>query len=258
MQLTQACLETSSLPESILNYLQDAVVLDSSCSERARTFCIRGKESYFLKIDHATLLDREQALLKWLYPYGFAPVVVEYEVWGELGYLLTRALPGEDGISPGHLKQPEKLAILMGESLARLHALPILDCPYPERNMELLAEAEDNIRKGIMDSGIIGSSFQEAASRFYQLRSLPLERVYIHGDFCLPNIIIRDWQLSGFVDLGTGGVADPHYDLFWGIWTLKYNLKTPAFGDIFLEAYGKSRVDNDRLELCALIAAFTL
>jgi kanamycin kinase len=53
------------------------------------------------------------------------------------------------------------------------------------------------------------------------------------------------------------GVGDRHYDLFWGIWTLNYNLKTDKYKDIFLDAYGRSLIDFDRLELCRLLAGLT-
>ena len=38
----------------------------------------------------------------------------------------------------------------------------------------------------------------------------------LHGDYCLPNLIMRDFQLEGFIDLGYGGIGDLHYDLYWG------------------------------------------
>ena len=40
--------------------------------------------------------------------------------------------------------------------------------------------------------------------------------VLLHGDYCLPNLIMRDFQLEGFIDLGYGGIGDLHYDLYWG------------------------------------------
>jgi len=81
--------------------------------------------------------------------------------------------------------------------------------------------------------------------------------VVLQGDYCLPNILLRDFRLEGFVDLGTGGVGDRHYDLFWGIWTLAYNLKTDRYKDVFLDAYGRQELDPERLELSRLLAGFT-
>lgn len=77
----------------------------------------------------------------------------------------------------------------------------------------------------------------------------------LHGDFCLPNILLRDWRFSGYIDVGGGGVGDRHIDLFWGIWSLAYNLHTDRFSGRFLDAYGRRDVEPDKLRL---IRAFEL
>ena len=78
----------------------------------------------------------------------------------------------------------------------------------------------------------------------------------IHGDYCLPNIILNNWKFSGFIDLGNGGIGDKHVDIFWGLWTLYYNLKTFDFTERFMQAYGKDKIDFDTLRLIAAIATF--
>jgi len=70
----------------------------------------------------------------------------------------------------------------------------------------------------------------------------------ITGDYCLPNIIMDNFAFKGFIDVGYGGVGDRHYDLYWGIWTLQYNLKTDKYRDIFLDAYGRKLIDEDGLK----------
>lgn len=74
-----------------------------------------------------------------------------------------------------------------------------------------------------------------------------IDNVIIHGDYCLPNIIMDNFSFKGFIDLGYGGVGDRHYDIYWGIWTLNYNLKTDNYRDIFLDAYGRNDINDDGL-----------
>lgn len=78
----------------------------------------------------------------------------------------------------------------------------------------------------------------------------------LHGDYCLPNIILDNWKFSGFIDLDSGGVGDRHVDLFWGLWTLNYNLKTDKYSRRFVDAYGSDKVDIEKLRLIAAIEVF--
>ena len=34
-----------------------------------------------------------------------------------------------------------------------------------------------------------------------------------HGDFCLPNIFLKEWDFSGFLDLGRSGAGDKWTDI---------------------------------------------
>jgi kanamycin kinase len=78
----------------------------------------------------------------------------------------------------------------------------------------------------------------------------------LHGDYCLPNILLSDWRFTGFIDLGNGGVGDRHVDLFWGAWTLRFNLKTDAYRQRFFDAYGNDLIDRERLVLIGIAECF--
>ena len=58
------------------------------------------------------------------------------------------------------------------------------------------------------------------------------------------------------VRLDSGGVGDRHIDLFWGIWTLFFNLKTSAYCQRYLDVYGRDRVSEDALRTIAAIEVF--
>ena len=75
--------------------------------------------------------------------------------------------------------------------------------------------------------------------------------VLLHGDYCLPNIILDDWKLSGYIDLGSGGIGDRHIDVAWGIWTLNFNLGTTEYSDRFMDVYGRDKVEPEMLRAVA-------
>ena len=69
----------------------------------------------------------------------------------------------------------------------------------------------------------------------------------LHGDYCLPNIMLDNWRFSGFIDLDGAGVGDRHIDLYWGAWTLDFNLKTDTYRERFFDAYGRDKVDTNKI-----------
>ena len=78
----------------------------------------------------------------------------------------------------------------------------------------------------------------------------------LHGDYCLPNIVINENDDVTLIDLDHAGIGDKHIDLFWAIWSLTFNLKTEKYNDYFLELYGKDKYDESILKLIACIETF--
>ena len=68
--------------------------------------------------------------------------------------------------------------------------------------------------------------------------------------------MLNQWKFSAFIDLGNGGVGDRHIDLYWGLWSLKFNLKTDRYRQRFLDVYGRDKVNEDTLKLIAAAEVF--
>ncbi len=257
MKRTETLLHIEILPAIIKPFIHNARIFDSSCSDAAHTYYIEGSVRSFLKVSSSGKLYRESILTEFFHSHGLAPAVLGYVSENDHDYLLTEALKGEDGISGKHKEDPYRLAEEFGSCLKLIHNLSPLDCLIKNRTAEMLLEAERNIARQYCDSELIPENVEKASKKFSELKHLAQADTVIHGDYCLPNIIMQDFSLSGFVDLGNGGVGDSHYDLFWGIWTLRYNLHTDKYKDTFIKAYGRDKIDWDRLELCRLLAGFT-
>ncbi|SFM37493.1 kanamycin kinase [Paenibacillus sp. 1_12] len=231
MKRTQVSFDIETVPMPIQPYLKHATMYNSSCSELAATFLVEGADRAFLKISKRGSLEREYRMTQFLSSHNLAPNVIAYESDLEHDYLFSEAVTGEDGVSGLHIENPYILASVFGEYLSMLHSLSTEGCPYKNRTAELLNEASN---KGInpLVNGSTYSAFDD---------------VIIHGDYCLPNIIMDHFSFKGFIDLGEGGIGDRHYDIYWGIWTLNFNLKTDTYTNLFMDAYGKNAIDKDRL-----------
>lgn len=66
--------------------------------------------------------------------------------------------------------------------------------------------------------------------------------VFCHGDWCLPNALVRDDVIVGAIDWSGGGWADRRFDLATALWTIRYNVgddpAREAYLRAFLQAYG--------------------
>lgn len=221
MELKAIELNIDQYPHELMPYLEDKKVFDSSCSDEARVIFIDTEEGYFLKMASKGSLKTEALMTKYFNDLKLAPEVLHYLVLDQ-DYLLTRKALGTDCTARYILDQPERLVDLLANTMQMLHSLDAKACPlksheYREKVAGLAAD------------------------------------VLIHGDFCLPNILIDQWAFTSFVDLGDAGIGDRHVDIYWALWSLQYNLKTNQYKDRFLDAYGRHQLNEDILEAIARV-----
>ncbi len=228
MKQTKMNYDLSTLPTSLLPYVNGATIYDSSSSPQAKTLLIDGSERLFLKIAAAHTLEREYRMNAFLHQHGLAPASLLYTTEQQQDYLLTTAVAGEDGVADAFMQQPERLAAALGHHLRRLHTIAVDGCPYPQRSADILLEASPAMQAELQTSGDY----------------TPVDDVIIHGDYCLPNVIMNDFELCGFIDNGDGGIGDRHHDLAWGLWSLQFNLETDRYHEHFLDAYGRKDIDE--------------
>ena len=159
------------------------------------------------------------------------------------------------------MQNPTRLCDTIAERLAILHSINPQNCPIKNRTQNYLNTAYDNFESGNYNKSNFPDSFgyksaHEAIQMIDKNKHLLKNDTLLHGDYCLPNIILDDWKFSGFIDIDCGGIGDKHIDIFWGIWTLYFNLKTDKFTKRFIDAYGKDKVNPDILRLIAAIEVF--
>jgi kanamycin kinase len=249
------------LPEELQIFAEGAKIFDSSCSPEARVYFIDKDGGVYLKRASRGTLGREAEMTAYFHKKGLGAEVLYYNTGAECDWFMTRRVSGEDCTDGIYLENPKKLAALLGEQLRALHELSATDCPCKQRTEEYLALARKNYTTGNYDTSQFPDSFgyksaEEARDVLSEGAHLLRSEVLVHGDYCLPNIMLDDWRLSGFIDLGNAGIADRHIDLFWGAWTLGFNLKHGSYEDIFFDAYGRDKVDKDILKIIAAAEVF--
>lgn len=159
-------------------------------------------------VKRAADLAGERDRLAWLADRWPVPRVAGF--FHEMGddWLLTHEVPGLPMYHPSVGWAPDYVAERLGEILGGLHSTAAGGCPF-----------------GVAKRG----------------------HVLIHGDYCLPNVLVHQGELSGLVDVGRSGLGNPEDDLAAGVWTLQYNFGQ-GFARPFLNAYGWPPMTDQAIE----------
>ncbi|MBE6601521.1 MAG: aminoglycoside 3'-phosphotransferase [Ruminococcaceae bacterium] len=249
-----------SVPRDLKPFVTDARIFDSSCSPEARVWFLDRDGGYYLKRSKKGTLAKEALMDAYFHQKGLGAEVLCYRSEEENDWLLTARVAGEDCTCARYLEDPTRLCDTIALRLRALHELVADDCPVQDRMVGYCATVAENYQKQSYDlSYASGAGFSDAedAYRFFERERASLDgRVLLHGDYCLPNIMLDDWAFSGFIDLGNGGVGDRHIDLFWGAWTLAFNLGTDRYRSRFFDAYGRDFVEEEKIRVVAAAEVF--
>ena len=249
------------VPEDFKRLLSGGVVYDSSCSPEARVYYIEKDGGYYLKLAAAGSLSREKLMTDYFHSRGLGTEVIGFETVGTRDMLLTRRMRGEDLTHEMYLSNPKRLCDRLAEILRELHEMSTEGCLITDRVSEYLARAEANYHTDNFDKTHFPDSFgyrsaDEAWRVLSEGKHLLKSSVLIHGDYCLPNVMLDGWDFSGFIDLDGAGIGERHIDLFWGAWTLGFNLGADEYRERFFDAYGRDKVDRDTLSVVAAAEVF--
>lgn len=247
--------ERPFLPGAIDKLVGQAALYDSSCSENARVYY--ADNGLYVKTSAKGTLAHEGRMGRLFAACGLGPEVLLH-LEAERDWLVTREAPGQD--LTHFLDRPELLCRQMGQALRRLHEHSAADLPeapafslYRESIKRGVSEA--NFQKYVLLDSFHIPTQEEAFLLAQEGLSALRQDVLIHGDACLPNMMMADGQITSFIDFSASGAGDRHIDLFWAVWSLSFNLKTEGYTALFLDAYGRDKVDEQKLRIVAALEA---
>lgn len=165
--------------------------------------------------------DNASAMLHFLAGKLPVPRILAKETLGGMNYLLMTRVPGKMSCDAEYMRDPGGLVRMLAKALKMLWEVDITDCPRNQGLDQKLRQAEDRVRRGMVDlDNVEPETFGEGGFRDpehllqWLRQNRPEEdRVLTHGDFCLPNIFLVGDQVAGFIDLGRSGVGDRYQDI---------------------------------------------
>lgn len=187
-------------------------------------------EDYVLKISPEENMDIEEVdILRWLHNRLPVPEVMAHSIQDGKSWLLMTRVKGNMLCDPSVMEKPVLLLDCMAEALHRLWAVSLADCPYdrtpcPARAVQAYVSGRfdpSNVEPETF--GPNGFQSPQALVEWLKTHQPPVDRVFTHGDFCLPNLFTDGEHFAGFIDVGQAGIGDRWMDLALGWRSLKHN-----------------------------------
>ncbi|HEX8196195.1 MAG TPA: APH(3') family aminoglycoside O-phosphotransferase [Pyrinomonadaceae bacterium] len=179
-----------------------------------------GGENLYLKtaLRVDSELAEEKQRLVWLKGKLSVPEVRLFVQTDERDYLLTSEIEGAGAHEDFWKEDVPRTIELLTNGVRMIHSLPVADCPFDETLEAKIERARRKMKLGLVDESDFDDERQDrtAEDLFRELTATKPESedlVFTHGDYCLPNVLFKDWQISGFVDWGRAGVADRYQDI---------------------------------------------
>lgn len=258
--LKELRINIEKFPEALHNTLKDAKIYDSSSSPEAQVLFIDKKDGYYLKIASSKTLEREAEMTAYFQKKKLGLGYISYLSDQSQDFLLKKKIQGENYLAKQYLNNPKRLCDNLAENLRFLHEQNFEDCPILDHSERYLKKVQKNASINNSNLDFVNNynirTTEEAYDYIENKKLLLRNDTLLHGDYCLPNIILDNWKFKGFIDLDCAGVGDRHIDLFWGAWTLNFNIGTDQYRDRFFDAYGRDRIDVDRLKLVGCCEVF--
>ena len=176
-------------------------------------------------------LETEYLMLKWINQRVPTPEPLYYSKENKSEYLLTTEITGTPTYQVDAAERESAVKIL-ATTLRQIHGLDTAGCP--------VVHSVDTWIKFLNARGIDVSPLGDWR---------PEEHLcFTHGDYCLPNIIVKNGRLSGVIDWDYAGLADPYVDFVSCTWSIRYNYGEEAetLVPLFFDAYGVD-IDEEKL-----------
>ncbi len=235
-------LEKMRLPSSIKNQISSKpYTIDSFGKSGSGVFVF---DDCVLKIvDARDKLLREHnetsvQVMRWLQGKLPVPNVLAYEADDDFQYLLMSRISGIMACDESYLENPHELCRLLAQAFRMLWSVDLTGCPRERTIENELEDAKHRVENNLVDLddaepdtfGEDGFENPQALLAWLQTHKPEYEPVLSHGDFCLPNIFLKDNQVSGFIDLGAAGIGDKWRDIALCHRSLRHNCDG-TFGD---------------------------
>lgn len=213
-------------------------------------------------------VHKEALILKWLNGYIQVPhVYFDFQEDG-IYYLVMEMLPGVMGQYGFNQLSEDEMIKLYALEIKKWHQIQIENFPNVNTLQEKLEHVRNNVEKHLVKTQYFEREYQgKTPEELYQKMMLLYPRefdlVLCHGDVCMPNFMIENGKVTGWIDVIGCGVNDRYLDVAIALRTLRFNFEamhqefTKERMQLFLKTYGLNKLDMKKLEFYILLDEMT-
>lgn len=185
--------------------------------------------------------------IKWLQGKVNVPEIYYYKEIANTKYLLMER---KQGLSA---HKTENFAPKIGKVLRDIHNIDIKGCTFKQNAVNVL------YKKAIDNIDIILPQVQEDYPEMskedileFLKNNKPKDRVLVHGDYSLPNILIDENGEVGLIDLGDVSISSKYFDFFYLRKSLIRNKKIDKLDEL-LKSYGRIKLNENYMKWIAIV-----
>ncbi len=212
------------------------------------------------KLNSYETLKTDKINYEWLSGKVPVPSVLFYQQTDRHELLCMSELEGQTLAANICKYSKDEISKLFARSLKQLHSVQI-DRNALVRPVDQIIEqikwriANNLIEPETFEEENLTRSPEELFEKLMEYKPDNLELVFTHGDYCFDNLIVNKGQLTGFIDIGRGGVADKYQDIALALRSIKHDLGEEWINK-FIDEYGLTYIDNKRLSFFTLLDEF--
>lgn len=220
-------------------------------------------ESFILKRqtfdDSKVSLQNDKNNYEWLEGKVPVPTVKFYHRLDKYEFLCMTEIQGQPLENFFGKIDAKEVIRRYANSLKLLHSLKIDQFSFQNLDNRL-EKAKYNLDHGL----IVISELQPENKSFepkklfenlLKIKPIDYDLVFTHGDYCFDNLIYNDTELSGFIDIGNGGVADRYQDIALAIRNIQDEFNDELV-NLFCKEYGINEIDKKKVAFYTLLDEF--
>lgn len=191
-------------------------------------------------------LFEEFKRIDWLQDKFRVPKIYYYKELHNIKYLLMEKI---EGVSA---HKYDDFAYLIGKKLKEFHSININGCAFDQNSIE-------NLKKNALNNiDVIYSQIKEELNMTKEQliefikSNAPTDKVLVHGDYSLPNILINEKGEVGVIDLGDVSISSKYFDFYYLVKSLKRNKKEEKLEEL-LKGYGIDSLDSNYMKWIEIV-----